>query len=208
MSDVFTKRKRSQVMSRIRSRGNKDTEVALARILRREGVTGWRRQLALRFAGNQSPITKPQSRITIRPDFVFPKLRVAVFVDGCFWHGCPKHSKPSTWLKKSSMVEGSRQHTSGSPQRGTTTHKKGIGFVSSCDFSWPTKSKLRTGKKFWWQKMLANKARDRFVNRTLRRQDWRVVRVWEHELRQGTRSREEGRRMKVAGKIRQALERR
>lgn len=27
-----------------------------------------------------------------RPDFVFPKLKVAVFVDGCFWHGCPKHS--------------------------------------------------------------------------------------------------------------------
>ena len=26
----------------------------------------------------------------VRPDFVFPKRKVAVFVDGCFWHGCPK----------------------------------------------------------------------------------------------------------------------
>jgi DNA mismatch endonuclease (patch repair protein) len=26
-----------------------------------------------------------------RPDFIFPKPRAAVFVDGCFWHGCPKH---------------------------------------------------------------------------------------------------------------------
>ena len=30
----------------------------------------------------------------MRPDFVFPKSKVAVFVDGCFWHGCPKHA---TW---------------------------------------------------------------------------------------------------------------
>jgi DNA mismatch endonuclease (patch repair protein) len=26
------------------------------------------------------------------PDFVLPRRRVAVFVDGCFWHGCPDHS--------------------------------------------------------------------------------------------------------------------
>ena len=31
-----------------------------------------------------------------KPDFVFPKLKLAVFVDGCFWHGCPKHA---TWPK-------------------------------------------------------------------------------------------------------------
>jgi DNA mismatch endonuclease (patch repair protein) len=28
----------------------------------------------------------------VRPDFVFPKLRLAVFVDGCFWHACPVHA--------------------------------------------------------------------------------------------------------------------
>src|ERR1700685_4217012 len=74
--DVFTKAKRSEVMSRIRARGNKDTELALARIFRRHGITGWRRN----------------RRAFGKPDFVFKEFRTAVFVDGCFWHSCPKHS--------------------------------------------------------------------------------------------------------------------
>lgn len=77
MADVFTKRKRSQVMAAIRSRGNKDTELKLAAIFRASGITGWRR--------HQSVIG--------RPDFVFRKHRLALFVDGCFWHGCPKHGR-------------------------------------------------------------------------------------------------------------------
>src|SRR5471032_2226977 len=76
MPDVFTKAKRSAVMSRIRGRGNKDTETALAQLLRQNGITGWRRHLPLPG----------------RPDFAFRLQRVTVFVDGCFWHGCPKHS--------------------------------------------------------------------------------------------------------------------
>ena len=73
--DVFTSAKRSEVMSRIRSRGNKETELVLAKLLRLNRITGWRR--------NQPVFGKP--------DFVFIKLKLAVFVDGCFWHGCPKH---------------------------------------------------------------------------------------------------------------------
>lgn len=80
MSDVFTKEKRSLVMGRIRGRGNKDTEIALARLLRENGFTGWRRHRAV-FG---------------KPDFVFPKLRLAIFVDGCFWHCCPKHATEPT----------------------------------------------------------------------------------------------------------------
>ena len=76
MPDVFTKAKRSEVMSRIRGRGNKGTEVALARLFRVQGITGWRRHMAL----------------VGRPDFAFRRQRIAIFVDGCFWHGCPKHS--------------------------------------------------------------------------------------------------------------------
>jgi len=76
MPDVFTKAKRSEVMSRIRGHGNKDTELALSKLFRRHRITGWRR--------NQPVFGKP--------DFVFPKLRLAVFVDGCFWHGCPRHA--------------------------------------------------------------------------------------------------------------------
>jgi DNA mismatch endonuclease (patch repair protein) len=87
--DVFTKAKRSEVMSRIRGRGNKETELALASLLRRHRIWGWRRQQPL-FG---------------KPDFVFCLARVAVFVDGCFWHRCPKHSNlPANnrafWKKK------------------------------------------------------------------------------------------------------------
>ena len=74
VADVFTKAKRSEVMSRIRGRGNKDTELALAKLFRQHKITGWRR--------NQ--------KIFGKPDFVFPKIKLTVFVDGCFWHGCPR----------------------------------------------------------------------------------------------------------------------
>lgn len=76
MPDVFDKAKRSEVMSRIRGHGNKDTEIALMRLLRINRINCWRRR---------QPVFG-------RPDFVFPKLKVAVFVDGCFWHCCPRHS--------------------------------------------------------------------------------------------------------------------
>jgi len=76
MADVFTKQKRSEVMSKIRGKGNKDTELAMMRIFREYHIVGWRR--------NQPLFGKP--------DFIFPRKKIAVFVDGCFWHGCPKHS--------------------------------------------------------------------------------------------------------------------
>ena len=89
MADVFTKAKRSAVMSRIRGHGNKDTELALIKLFRQHGITGWRR--------NQKVFGKP--------DFLFRRNRLALFVDGCFWHGCPKHCKIPTgnrvfWEKK------------------------------------------------------------------------------------------------------------
>lgn len=89
MTDVFTKEKRSAVMSRIKGRGNKDTELALIRIMRKHHISGWRRNYDL-FG---------------KPDFVFPKQKVALFVDGCFWHMCPKHfnmpqNNKAFWEKK------------------------------------------------------------------------------------------------------------
>lgn len=97
MPDVFTKAKRSEVMSRIRGRGNKDTELALIRVFRAHDITGWRRHVVVKVAG-RSTSTRPFPKgrgggvFRVRPDFVFPKLHVVVFVDGCFWHGCPQHS--------------------------------------------------------------------------------------------------------------------
>lgn len=101
MADVFTKAKRSEVMSRIRGRGNKETELALAKLLRQHGIKDWHRHLQLRIL---SPVTRHVS-LSVRPDFVFPKVMLAVFVDGCFWHGCPKHgTKPKNnaafWRRK------------------------------------------------------------------------------------------------------------
>jgi DNA mismatch endonuclease (patch repair protein) len=63
-------------MSLIRGCGNKSTELALAKLFRRHKITGWRRH----------------QKVFGKPDFVFPQRKLAVFVDGCFWHGCPKHA--------------------------------------------------------------------------------------------------------------------
>jgi len=54
-------------------------------LLRRHKLAGWRRQIEIR-----APATDRRP-FKVRPDFVFRPARVALFVDGCFWHGCPRH---------------------------------------------------------------------------------------------------------------------
>jgi DNA mismatch endonuclease (patch repair protein) len=63
-------------MRAIRSSGNKTTEMRLVGLLRANQLRGWRRH--------------PSRRLPGKPDLLFTTDRVAVFVDGCFWHGCPK----------------------------------------------------------------------------------------------------------------------
>lgn len=91
MPDVFDPAKRSAVMARIRASGNKDTELRMITLFRAAKLSGWRRG----------------AKLFGRPDFVFPKERVAVFVDGCFWHrhtGCTFSYTPKSrlefWLPK------------------------------------------------------------------------------------------------------------
>jgi DNA mismatch endonuclease (patch repair protein) len=133
--DIWNQRKRSEVMSLIRAKGNKETEYALLILLRSERIVGWRRHLPLPG----------------KPDFAFPKQRVAVFVDGCFWHGCPKcYTRP------------------------------------------------KTNRKFWDKKRTDNMARDRRVNRQLRQQGWKVIRIWQHSLRKSPQT--------CLNRIRRALE--
>jgi DNA mismatch endonuclease, patch repair protein len=62
-------------MAAIRHRGNRSTERTFAALLRRSGVSGWKLH-SLQVIG--------------KPDFYFPNRRIAIFVDGCFWHACPK----------------------------------------------------------------------------------------------------------------------
>jgi DNA mismatch endonuclease (patch repair protein) len=76
MPDVFTPAKRSEMMSRIRSRGNRSTEGRLVALMKEVRITGWRRNQKL--AG--------------QPDFVLQKIRLCVFVDQCFWHARPHHA--------------------------------------------------------------------------------------------------------------------
>ena len=83
-TDVFSKSKRSEVMSRITGKGNASTELEFIKILRKSGITGWRRHLSLPG----------------RPDFTFPRERLCIFVHGCFWHGCPEcYRKPKSNTK-------------------------------------------------------------------------------------------------------------
>lgn len=108
-------------MSLIRGSGNRDTELALIKLMRFSGITGWRRN----------------SKLFGKPDFVFRKQRVAVFVDGCFWHGCPK----------------------------------------------PKHAPIPKTRSEWWKaKLDRNKLRDKEVNRQLRGEGWRVIRIWECDL--------------------------
>lgn len=87
MSDVLTPEQRKFCMSRIRSRDTKP-EMTI-----RKGLwsLGYRYRVSTRLPG--------------RPDIVFPRERLAVFIDGCFWHRCPRHyqapaTNPQFWERK------------------------------------------------------------------------------------------------------------
>lgn len=75
--DTLTPAERSERMSRVRRAGNRSTELRMIDLFRAAGIRGWRRH----------------ARLSGAPDFVFRRERVAVFVDGCFWHGCPRHRR-------------------------------------------------------------------------------------------------------------------
>jgi len=120
-TDIFTAAKRSQVMSLVRSR-NTRPELLVRSALRRLGC---------RFS-----VYKPG--LPGRPDIVFEKQRIVVFVHGCFWHqhpGCRKATIP-------------KQHST-----------------------------------FWRAKLTRNVRRDGRIHRALRYRGWRVLVVWECQLR-------------------------
>ena len=78
--DRVTPQARSRIMSLVKPRHGRTTEKRLRALLVQKGITGWR------MDGKGLPG---------RPDFVFEKSRFAVFVDGCFWHGCKRCRKSS-----------------------------------------------------------------------------------------------------------------
>lgn len=120
--DRFDRATRSRVMSRNKSSGTKSTERTFWALLVRAGISGWE-------LGHRSELPG-------RPDVIFRNRRLAVFVDGCFWHGC------------------------------------------RCCRTIPT-----TNRRFWTEKIGANKRRDRKAVRSLRSLGWWNIGIWEHDLR-------------------------
>ncbi|MCX6707534.1 MAG: very short patch repair endonuclease [Candidatus Woesearchaeota archaeon] len=115
MADVFSKETRSKIMSKIRSK-NTAGELLLRKCLK--GTN-------LRF----------HPSVYGRPDFGNAKRKIAVFVDGCFWHKCKKC------------------------------------FIAP-----------KSNKKYWIYKIEGNVKRDKEVNSELKKQDWKVIRFWEHQV--------------------------
>ena len=124
--DRISSQARSANMARIRSRGNRTTERRLRAYLVCSGITGWKLHPA---------------QVSGQPDFIFPKLSLALFVDGCFWHVCPK-----------------------------------CGHVP------------KSNSAYWRGKLRRNISRDRKVTARLIREGWRVIRIWEHDVKVSPRS--------------------
>ena len=119
MVDVLTKKQRSYCMSRILST-NTGLEITFKKHMRSGGIKGSRKGI----------------KVVGKPDFIFPASKVAVFLDGCFWHGCPEcYKEPAT------------------------------------------------NKTFWKNKISKNKKRDKEVNRLLKKDGWKVKRVWGHQIK-------------------------
>ena len=117
---------RSENMRAIRSRGNRTTEKRLRALLAQGRFRDW--------------TTRPVREIG-SPDFTFPKARVAIFVDGCFWHSCPR-----------------------------------CGHVP------------KTNVEYWSAKIARNRRRDRAMSRAARERGYRVIRLWECQLRKAPKA--------------------
>lgn len=96
MTDVFDKSKRSDIMQKIRGKGNRSTELALINLFKKQKITGWRRGYPVKG----------------HPDVVFLNEKIAIFVDGCFWHGhdCRNTRPKSNEEFWSNKIDGNIEH--------------------------------------------------------------------------------------------------
>ena len=77
-----------------------------------------------------------QSKAFGKPDFINYKKKIVVFIDGCFWHGCPEHFRKS-----------------------------------------------KSNIKYWKNKIKKNILRDREINFAYKNSGWKIIRIWEHKLK-------------------------
>lgn len=124
MADVFDEKKRSEIMKNVRSRNNKSTELKLIQVFRENSIKGWRRGYPVKG----------------HPDFVFLDKKIAVFVDGCFWHGhdC-RNTRPAD------------------------------------------------NADYWTKKRERNMKHDKEITELFEKRGWRVIRIWECELKKKNR---------------------
>lgn len=121
MTDILTKEQRHYCMSQIKSKNTKP-EIAVRKLIWKKG---YRYRIGHGLIG--------------KPDMVSPFYGIVVFIDGCFWHGCPKHCRmPSSNVK------------------------------------------------YWKQKIFGNKKRDSRINRQLKKEGWKVIRIWEHDIKKNS----------------------
>lgn len=133
MTDVLTPEQRKKNMSRIHGK-NTSPELKLRKHLWKSGLRGYR--VYYNLPG--------------KPDIVFTKQKLVIFVDGCFWHKCPVCFRPPA-----------------------------------------------TNEGFWNEKLQKNVERDLKVNEKLQNAGWKVLRIWEHEIKKTPDD--------VVGKIRELL---
>jgi DNA mismatch endonuclease (patch repair protein) len=117
--DVLTKEQRHYNMSRIGSKNTKP-ELIVRKFL-------WNKGFRYRLQRKDLPG---------KPDIILPSLRIAIFINGCFWHmhNCKKFVLPST------------------------------------------------NTKFWYDKLLKNKIRDKQNYRKLKKAGWNYIIIWECQL--------------------------
>ena len=118
MPDKITKTQRSYIMSQIRGTRTKPELIV------KQNIDG--RKLRYQPKG-----------IPERPDFANKSKKIALFIDGCFWHKCPRCYKPP-----------------------------------------------KSNKKYWKAKVERNTKRDRYVNRKMKKEGWKVIRFWEHQVKE------------------------
>ena len=110
MTDVFNKEERSRIMQAVKSKNTKSTELTLIKLFKDNGIKGWKRTYPVKG----------------HPDFVFLEKKVAIFVDGCFWHGhdC-RNTRPADnkeyWQKKRERnMQRDKETTAAFEKRGWT----------------------------------------------------------------------------------------
>jgi DNA mismatch endonuclease (patch repair protein) len=107
-------------MSRVKSKNTKP-EILLRKKLWSNNLKGYRLK----------------SNLIGKPDIIYPKKKIVIFVDGCFWHMCPTHFR-----------------------------------------------RPKSNLKFWNVKFEQNKKRDELINNFYKNSEWKILRFWEHEIKQ------------------------